>query len=535
MSMGYQSDLSKVPTAEAWERIGISHHHGINLPLSALHSRHSCGIGEFFDLIPLIDWCKRARFDIIQLLPLNHSQKDPSPYNPVSSLAIHFIYLSLYKLPFFEELEGLKDKLQEMHQLNRSDRVFYEEVTAHKLRWLYSYFLQVGKKIIKSGEFQAFVKEHSWVHSYALYQTLSTHLNGISWKSWPKELQAPSQKMIESLCAEYPFDISFYSCLQYLCHLQLTTVKTYANQQGIFLMGDLSILVSSESSDVWQYPDYFNTQFTAGAPPDFYHPEGQNWGFPLFEWETLKKNHYQWWKQRLSYNEQFFDLFRIDHVIGLFRIWAIPPYHLPKEGFFIPKNEQEWGPQGKEILSMIVHSTTMLPIGEDLGIVPPVTPPTLQELGICSTKVMRWEVQQPGKYYTPIDKYPPISLTCVSTHDSETLTLWWKKFPEEAQKYASFKHWEYAEELTQTQRISLLWDSHHTSSLFHINLLQEYLAIHTELIRENPEEERINIPGTVLPSNWTYRFKPSVEEIVSHEGLFASLQTILHSPDGETR
>jgi 4-alpha-glucanotransferase len=244
----------------------------------------------------------------------------------------------------------------------------------------------------------------------------------------------------------------------------------------------------------------------------------------------LRKKRFVWWKQRLKCAENFFDLFRLDHVVGFFRIWAIPPNRPSKDGHFVPEDTNKWEAQGKELLSMIAQSTTMLPIAEDLGTVPEMVRTCLKEMGMCSTKVMRWErMWEEDKRFIPIQYYPPISISCVSTHDSETLTLWWKNFSDEAKDYADFKHWSYTPELTESQREEILWDSHHTSSLFHINLLQEYFAFFPDLTWPNPEDERINIPGKILLSNWTYRFRPSVETIISHRDLFLKMEKILFS------
>ncbi len=297
-------------------------------------------------------------------------------------------------------------------------------------------------------------------------------------------------------------------------------------------MGDIPILVSTESADVWSHPELFDIHWQAGAPPDQYNPEGQCWGFPLYRWDVLRKTHFDWWKQRLTYASHFYDIYRIDHVIGLFRIWAIPNDKSSKEGSFLPSDPDTWEPQGREILETFINSCEMLPIAEDLGDVPECVPPVLKEMGICGTKVMRWERnwEEEGRFI-PIQYYPPISLTTVSTHDSEPLQLWWKTSPEEAQEFAASKHWEYAPEITHFQHKEILWDSHHTSSLFHINLLQEYLALFPELVAPNPEDERINIPGKLLATNWTYRFRPSVEEIVAHKELAQAIEKVVYSPD----
>jgi 4-alpha-glucanotransferase len=527
-----KESLFHSPTGKAWENIGVQPHHGIHIPLSSLHSEQSCGIGEFFDLIPLIEWCCRLKIDLIQLLPLNNSEVDPSPYNSFSSCALNPIYLSLHALPYLEDNPQLKKPLKELSALNTARRVPYLQVFSHKINWLHLYFDEMGKKIIASKECKLFIEQNPWVEYYALYKALSSRFMGTPSKSWPLEIRKPpSQEDLKALLKKHEIEASFYTALQYLCFIQLKKVKEHANQRGIFLMGDLPFLMGGESADVWEYPDYFIHTLKAGAPPDSYNKEGQNWGFPIIAWEEMRKTHFSWWKQRLGYAENFFDLFRLDHVLGFFRIWAIPSEHSSKEGHFIPLDENEWELQGKELLKMIASSTRMLPIAEDLGVVHKMVRPCLKEIGICGTKLMRWERKwEEDKSFIPPQQYAPISLTCVSTHDSETLTLWWRDVGDEAKAFAEYKHWAYTPNLTRDQREEILWDSHHTSSLFHINLLQEYLALFPELIWPNPEDERINIPGKVLSTNWTYRFRPTVEEITSHEDLFLKMKKIIFSP-----
>ncbi len=519
-------------TGKSWNRIGVKNHHGINLPLSALHSEHSCGIGEFFDLIPIIDWCHSLKIDFIQLLPLNNSnsESDPSPYNAISSCALNFLYLSLHALPYVEKFPELKKRLNDFHKFNHSSRINFAEVVATKTSWLRLYFDEINSHLLNSAELKQFLNENDWVRPYALFRALKDHLNNTSWKTWPEDLRFPTPKQLQALYDQYASAMSFYMFTQFLCFNQLKKIKEYANIKGVSLMGDIPIMLSSESADNWQFPEYFDDHLAAGAPPDIYNSFGQNWGFPIFNWEALRKKHCVWWKTRLNYSEVFYDIFRIDHVLGFFRIWAIPPHHPSKEGYYIPENEKEWEPQGRELLNMIIGFTSMLPIAEDLGTVPKIVRPVLKELGICGTKVMRWERKyEEGNQYIPFQHYPPASLTCVSTHDSETLTLWWKNYKDEAKVFAEFKGWPYAPELTEKQREEILWDSHHTSSLFHVNLLQEYLALFPDLIWPSPEDERINVPGTVSIKNWTYRFKPSVEEIVGHRELYSKMQKILYS------
>lgn len=523
-----KKELASTITASAWEQVGVRTHHGINLPLSALHSSKSCGIGEFFDLIPIIDWCHSLSIDFIQLLPLNDSHWDSSPYNAISSCALNPIYLSLHALPYLEKLPLLKKKLKEFSHFNTTQHIAYIEVLTHKLSWLHAYFDDVGEKILASKELETFIEDNPWVEPYGLFKALQDRLGGTSWTDWPQELCSPSSKDIKTLIKRYWSETSFYIVLQFLSASQLQKVKEYANSKGVFLMGDFPLLMSRESVDVWQFPEFFDPTLSGGAPPDYYNPAGQNWGFPLYRWDHLEKKNYSWWKQRLKCAESFFDIIRLDHVVGFFRIWGIPHSRLPREGHFIPEDESKWGTQGKELLTMLASSTPMLPIAEDLGTVPDITRACLKELGICGTKVMRWEREwKEDRRFIPIQYYFPVSITCISTHDSETLTLWWKNFPEEAKDYADFKHWAYTPELTSAQREEILWDSHHTSSLFHVNLLQEYFALFPDLTWPIPEDERINIPGKILPTNWAYRFRPSIETIVSHQELYSKMERIL--------
>lgn len=522
--------LIKSPTGKSWERIGVKPHHGINVPLFSLHSEKSCGIGEFFDLIPIIDWCASLKLDFIQLLPVNNAnfETDPSPYNAISSCALNFLHLSFHELPLLEKFPKLVEQLAEFRKYNQSQRVEYPAVLANKTTWMRSYYQDAGPELLQTPALKQYLKDNEWLPHYALFRILKEHLKNVSWRTWPEELRYPTKEKFQTLFEQYKDEIPYYVLGQYLCFTQLKKVKEYANSKGVYLMGDIPIMLSSESADSWLYPEYFDKHLAAGAPPDYYNEYGQNWGFPIFDWDAMRKDHFAWWKRRLSYSEQFFDIVRIDHVIGFFRIWAIPPDHHSKEGRFIPENEKEWEPQGRELLKMIVSSTTMLPIAEDLGTVPRIVRPILKEMGICSTKVIRWERDYDDhKGYLPYSSYNPVSITCVSTHDSETLTLWWKTWKEEAALFAKFKNWVYRPELTEQQREEILRDSNHTPSLFHGNLLQEYLALFPELIWPNPEDERINVPGTVSNKNWSYRFKPSVEAIVSHQGLFSKVKNIV--------
>jgi len=312
-------------------------------------------------------------------------------------------------------------------------------------------------------------------------------------------------------------EVLFHIFVQFLCFQQLHMVKEEANRHGILLMGDVPILISPDSEEVWYHQELFDLSVEAGAPPDMYNKEGQIWGFPLFNWDKMKVNGYPWWRTRLKTASQLYDIYRIDHVVGFFRIWAIPPGNKATEGHYVPQDRAQWFIDGRDRLSMMLHCNHMLPIGEDLGTVPKKVHDILEEMGICGTKfLMSLKVRKTAN--SP-QEFTPLSLTTVSTHDSPTLDLWWRDYPEEVQEYAKIKNWKIGPQFTQKQRIDILHESHHSSSLFHINLLTEYLALFPELIWENIDDERVNRPGIISDKNWSIRMRAPVEQIVSHKGL----------------
>lgn len=512
--------LFSSPTAKEWQKIGIKQHHGIVIPLFSLHSNQSCGIGEFPDLLPLVPWCQSIGYDVIQLLPLNDTGPESSPYSALSAFALNPIHLGLASLPFLDEFPELQPLLIKMQTLNNTQRVNYQDVLSQKESFLKKYYQKIAPKITSQSTFHQFLTDNPWLEEYALFKALKVALHWSPWETWPPLLNDPSIPSYIELLQQYADDIHYHIFVQYLCFQQLKQVKAVANQHSVFLKGDIPILISNESADVWLHRPLFNMEVTAGAPPDVYSKEGQNWKFPIYNWEATESQIFEWWKLRLQVAGNFYNIYRIDHIVGFFRIWSIPLNGLAKDGKFIPENPGQWLPQGEKILRLMIASSEMLPIGEDLGIVPTDVRQAIFNLGICGTKVMRWERRwnEDKQFIDPKD-YSPISMTTVSTHDSDTILLWWKNCPDEAKDYAKYRGWKYNNDLSWEQQYSILQDSHHSGSLFHINLLNEYLSLVPNMSWPNPEDERINVPGVISDRNWTYRFRPSVEEIVSSAAL----------------
>lgn len=513
-----------------WNSIGVRNHYGVVIPLFALHSDNSCGIGEFPDLIPLISWCREIGMDVIQLLPLNDTGLESSPYGALSAFALNPIHIGLKALPYIDENpdQELQKSITELYELNSSQRIDYKTVQKNKEGILKKYYQKYGDTITKGSTYKDFlIQQKAWLFDYAIFKVLKIHFNWEKWENWPESYQNPPEKL-DSLPEEILKEANYHQFLQFLCFSQMGKVKQHAEEQAIYLKGDIPILINRESADVWRYRKLFLLNYAAGAPPDMYAPDGQKWGFPLYDWEALAAQNFIWWAERLKVASLFYHIYRLDHVVGFFRIWAVPISSKATEGHFFPEEKSTWIPQGTLLMHMMLRNSIMLPIGEDLGTIPPEVRDCLKSLGICSTKVMRWERRwNSDSSFIPVEDYIPESMTTVSTHDSETLAQWWHDHPEEAQTFAASMGWEYQTQITEQQRQAILRASHRSGSIFHINLLNEYLALIPGMTWDQFTDERINIPGTISDFNWSYRFRPSVEDIVKNSFLKDAIINLL--------
>lgn len=495
-----------------WRRVGIGHHHGVNIPLFSLKTHHSCGTGEFTDLIPLFDWCGKVGFDVVQLLPLNDRGYDSSPYNACSAFALDPLYLGLHHLPgpFSSEEETLILSLQSLNSLPRID---LPKVRSLRERFLWTYLCRTKSSLTQEPSYPSWIASTSWLDAYCAYKVLWETHNLKPWSSWPRGARKPTRELIEQLDREHPDRMNHYRMVQYLCHKQMQNVRKAAEERGILIKGDIPILVSPDSADVWEHNELFQSYLSAGAPPDDYAKDGQVWGFPLYDWQAMERSNYRWWEERLKSASAYYHLYRLDHIVGFFRIWAVAPGQPARSGAFLPPDPDHWLDQGRSLLLMMLEACPMLPIGEDLGVIPRETRECMSALGICGTKVLRWEKDSKGNFLHPKD-FPAMSMSTVGTHDSEGLREWWETFPKEAQDLCKQMHWSYEKSLHKDLHRKLLRLSHQSGSFFHINLLSEYLALNPHWRLNSPQDERINVPGICSESNWTHRMGPYVEDML---------------------
>ncbi len=297
---------------------------GTAIPVFSLRSEESFGIGDFNDLKILADWCSQTGQKIIQLLPVNDTTMtgtwmDSYPYNANSSFALHpqFLYLPAAGVSRTQEYKKLQQELNSLSEIN------YERVNTEKTRLLRKAYESNYAKLGTKKDFTDFVNENEfWLLPYSVFRVLAEDFGTSDFSAWDKYAEYDRDELTAFIDSRKA-DIHFHYFLQYHLHLQLKEACRHAHESGIAIKGDLPIGVSRTSADAWQNPEIFKMESQAGAPPDAFSENGQTWGFPTYNWENMAKDDYAWWKSRLGHMAKYFDAFRIDHILGFFRIWEM--------------------------------------------------------------------------------------------------------------------------------------------------------------------------------------------------------------------
>ena len=307
---------------------------GTAIPVFSLRSEGSFGVGDFGDLKKLIDWAVSTHQQAIQILPINdttitNTWMDSYPYNSISIYAFHPMYIDLRQLGKLKDKEALTFYEEKRKELNALPQIDYEAVNNTKRAYLKSMYQQTGKKVLASAEFKKFFKENEhWLLPYAAFSYLRDQYGTPNFSQWPEHNEYHADEIAamcipESDCYE---EIAFYYYIQYNLHIQLLDAGNYAREKGIIFKGDIPIGISRNSVEAWIEPYYFNMNGQAGAPPDAFSTNGQNWGFPTYNWDVMEKDDYQWWQKRFRKMAEYFTAYRIDHILGFFRIWEIPSH-----------------------------------------------------------------------------------------------------------------------------------------------------------------------------------------------------------------
>lgn len=305
---------------------------GTQVPVFSLRSKESFGVGDFGDLRKMVDFISKTHQRVLQVLPINdttitHTWTDSYPYSCISIFALHPQYVDLTRLPAIADAKKREEYEKLRQELNALPQIDYERVNNAKTEYLHIIFEQEGKKVLASAKFKAFFKEaEQWLVPYGEYCFLRDKNGTADFSQWPDHNQwdeAEREELSSPRTKAYK-EVSFYYFVQYILNTQMAEVHDYARSKGVILKGDIPIGVNRYGCDVWTEPRYFNLNGQAGAPPDAFSTNGQNWGFPTYNWDEMVKDGCLWWVRRFQNMAKFFDAYRIDHVLGFFRIWEIP-------------------------------------------------------------------------------------------------------------------------------------------------------------------------------------------------------------------
>lgn len=417
--MALSDHLFSTLSGDKWRAAGVKKRSGVLVPLFSVYSSQSAGIGDLADLKLLIDWAAATGNSILQLLPMNETGSLNCPYDALSSFALEPAYLSLKNI-------GVKIKKKFSAPKGHVDYI----VKKQKIEILRDFFTEQAG--CQDAGFKKFQEENNyWLGDFALYKVLKDSRQGKPWYEWEDKYKQRDKATLKTFSLQHEKEIAFQLWLQWQLFKQFKEARVYANKKKVLLNGDLPILVSRDSADVWMHPEFFKLEFAAGAPPDMYCAKGQRWGMPTYNRENIARDDYRYIKEKLKFAQNFYDILRIDHAVGLFRIWSIP-YQEPLErqglnGFFDPADESLWQANGRQILSTMVESTSMLLCAEDLGIIPASCPKALWELGIPGNDVQRWVKDWNIRHdFLGPEEYRLLSVAMLSTHDTTNWAAWWE-------------------------------------------------------------------------------------------------------------
>lgn len=315
-----------IRTIPSWKAAGVA------IPVFSLRSKKSFGVGEFNDLKLMVDWAVSTGQKMIQILPINdtilyHSNYDSYPYNAVSVYALHPIYLHLDAIGKLKSKERRSYFSTRQRELNAKSFADYQNVMQVKWEYFREIYSETAAKVFATLDYQQFFEANKeWLVPYAVFSYLRDKFGTPEFGKWPQYQHYNEDDVAPLRNDEYENanEIKLFYFLQYHLNKQLHEVHQYALDKGVCIKGDIPIGVSPRSVDAWVEPQLFNTQMQAGAPPDDFSVTGQNWGFPTYQWDVMQNDNYHWWKKRFQKLAEYFDAYRIDHILGFFRIWEIP-------------------------------------------------------------------------------------------------------------------------------------------------------------------------------------------------------------------
>jgi 4-alpha-glucanotransferase len=549
---------------------------GILEPVFAIRTENDQGVGDTEGVRQMIDWCARHGLNIFQTLPINETSDDNSPYNAISSLAIEptTIAIAPQALPDITAMQIKQITKPALLAELRTGSVNHPKVKALKRKLLDAAFANfLGKHFNKETkralQFRSFLMENAeWLSDYALFRVLMEGNGGLpTWDRWQPEHQDPrrARTWLLSLPEQRRDALSrkqlFFAYVQWIAFTQWQETKAYAESKQVYLMGDIPFGVGRYSADVWANRSNFDLEWSGGAPPEkvfkvdpFTEKWGQNWGIPNYRWDELRRHNFDWWRVRIGNIQKVFHLFRIDHVLGLFRIYSFP-WTPDRNAEFLRCNETEAADktggrlpgfkqfpddtpehkavnqaQGEELLRMIQEAadeTTV--VAEDLGVVPEYVPPTLEKLGIPGFRIPMLFREWDGSYSDP-KRYPRLSLAQPATHDHTPLALLWAECWTNIEVDRDVEN--NRAELRRLMDFAGLRDEEpprEFSDRLHEGITRAVLGSNSwlavfQITDVFAQPERFNTPGSASLANWSHRLPHTVKQLDEDSALAAKAQ-----------
>jgi 4-alpha-glucanotransferase len=505
---------------------------GILVPLFSVRTARSLGIGDIADLPELAKWSVDHGHRLIQLLPLGDlPEGETSPYSAATSFAIDPMYVAIDRLTDVndEERQALigPDADNTLARIRGAGNVEYGTVRAIKKRILRAaferfYVTEWEQNGARAQSLKSFMSEHkAWLDGYALFRALKARYAENWWRGWPAGIRDREPKTLELVSRELGREALLHAYVQWIAHEQWAEARRTVNAMGVQLMGDLPFMVGVDSADVWSGRKDFFVDATLGVPGDAMAPEGQDWGLPAYDWDAMDKDDLAWVRRRAAHMGKIFDRFRVDHLVGYYRMYVRPRDTPEKRGgapFWMPGEEPAQIARGEKVLNALVaaaKSVNAHVIAEDLGTIPPFVRTSLERLSVPGYKVMMWE--RDGDVFRDPASYPYVSLATSGTHDTVTMATWWETMPFDERRHAlqeipalrAVAHTREVDKLTPHVHDALLDALYGAGSELTLLPIQDLWGV----------KDRINVPGIVGQQNWSWRMPMTIEELRRDEPI----------------
>jgi 4-alpha-glucanotransferase len=491
---------------------------GVLVPLFSIRSPTGWGLGEIPDLVPFARWAAASGFSVVQVLPVHEASRGQnSPYAALTAFAIDPVYVAVDAMEDFQAAGGrgalAPAEQEELDALRTVPAVPWPRVRALKTRALRLAFQSFVDREWKhrsgrADELEAYAREHAaWLDEYALFVALHDRHGGAPWTEWSTPLAGRDPAALAAARAELSERLLYLSWLQWQLDLQWHAARRAANDAGVELMGDLPFMVATDSADVWSRPFDFRLDARVGVPPDAFSETGQDWGLPVYRWDVMAKNGFRWMNDRAQRSADLYGLYRVDHVVGLYRT-----FYRPNDGgpaAFIPATEPEQIENGETMMEIFSQRARV--IAEDLGTVPDFVRASLTRSAVPGYRILRWEREwkEKGQPFRDPVKWPALSVGTTGTHDTDSLADWYDAMAAEERKaflalpaLAALRARPTAP-FGPAARDAILELVYRSGSDLLLLPFQDALG----------SRERVNIPGTVNESNWSYRMPTTMAEL----------------------